>query len=382
MMKVQDLLKSIDAQSQEYVSFLKDICTFEATAWEKEELDKMVDFIEAFARDKGFTITRTPFEKCGDFLTVDLNEGAEKSHMFLAHIDTVHKKGVFGEPAVTIYGDMLKGPGATDCKGGIAVALLAMKALKDCGFTKHTRLILTSDEEISNILGGEKEIQFFKDSATGFKSALNCEGTGGDRVVVARKGIWRLEMDIQGKSGHSGGAYFESASAIREAAYKIVELEKHSERGGNTYNCSIIQGGSVGNIIPDSCKFTVDIRTVGTEGMEQAKQLVEQVAEKSFVEGTKTTVRTISSRPPMLKNEDTMQLFEDLRAVSKKYDLGDLEAISAGGGSDSVYTQMAGVPSICQMGSIGSKIHTDQEFTYISSIARRAKLLAAFCAEN
>lgn len=375
-------LQAVHEHEEKYVEFLKTICSYEAMAWDKEEIDKMVDYIEEFARGEGFTVTRTPFEKCGDFLTIDLNEGAEKSHMFLAHMDTVHKKGTFGEVPVTVEGDMLKAPGAIDCKGGIAVALLAMKALKECGFQKHARLILTSDEEISNILGGAKEMQFFKDSATGFKSALNCEGTGGDRVVVGRKGIWRIEVEIHGQSGHSGGAYFDSASAVLEAAHKIVELEKHSERGGNTYNCSVITGGSVANIIPDYCKFIVDIRAVGREGMEKAKTLVETVVSTSYVAGTKATVTTVSSRPPMIKTEETMALFEDLKAVSQKYELGELIAIEAGGGSDSVYTQMAGVPSICQMGSIGSFYHTDKEFTYISSIARRAKLIAAFCIEK
>ena len=52
------------------------------------------------------------------------------------------------------------GPGTIDCKGGIAIALLAMDALYNYGIKKHTRLILTSDEEISNVLGAEKE-QYF-----------------------------------------------------------------------------------------------------------------------------------------------------------------------------------------------------------------------------
>ena len=379
---VCDLLKSIDAQSQEYVEFLQDICTFEATAWEKEDLDKMVDFIEKFSRDKGFTVTRTPFEKCGDFLTIDLNEGAEKSYIFMAHMDTVHKKGVFSQPVVKVCGDIMTGPGVADCKGGIAVALLCMKALQDNGFTEHVRLVLTSDEEISNILGGEAELTFFAESAKGFRAALNCEGAGGDRIVVARKGILRQEISIQGKGGHSGVAYFDCASAVLEAAHKIVELEKHSERGGNTYNCSIINGGTVANIIPDSCSFIVDTRVVDYEGLKRANELIEKVVNTSYVQGTTATIKTVSSRPPRVENEATQKLFEAMQAVSKRYDLGDLVAGTSGGGSDAVYTQAAGVTSICSTGIIGGKVHTDQEFVYISSIARRAKLLAAFCAEN
>ena len=50
-------------------------------------------------------------EKCGDFLTVEINPGAEKGCLFQAHMDTVHEKGVFGEPAVQIHDDRITGPG-------------------------------------------------------------------------------------------------------------------------------------------------------------------------------------------------------------------------------------------------------------------------------
>ena len=56
-------------------------------------------------------------EKCGDFLTVEINPGAEKGCLFQAHMDTVHEKGVFGEPAVQTCEDRITGPGVIDCKG-------------------------------------------------------------------------------------------------------------------------------------------------------------------------------------------------------------------------------------------------------------------------
>jgi ABC-type cobalamin/Fe3+-siderophores transport system ATPase subunit len=35
-------------------------------------------------------------EKCADFLCIDVNRGAEKGGLMLAHMDTVHEKGLFG----------------------------------------------------------------------------------------------------------------------------------------------------------------------------------------------------------------------------------------------------------------------------------------------
>ena len=157
--------ETIDALQFRYLDFLKKICSYEARAYDKETIDSMVDYIISFAQAEGFTVTRKPMEKCGDFLTVEINPGAEKGCMFHAHMDTVHEKGVFGEPAVRILEDRITGPGVIDCKGGIAIGFLCMKALLENGCKKHVRMILTSDEEISNILGGEEEIRFIQDSA-------------------------------------------------------------------------------------------------------------------------------------------------------------------------------------------------------------------------
>ena len=150
---MKQIFEYIETNLQKYVDFLRDICSFEATAYDKAELDRMADFMADFALKEGFTVRREAFEKCGDFLTVEMNVGAEKGHVFMAHTDTVHKKGVFGTPAVRIEGDRMIGPGTIDCKGGIAIAMLCMKALKEHGYNKHLKLLLTSDEEISNVLG-------------------------------------------------------------------------------------------------------------------------------------------------------------------------------------------------------------------------------------
>ena len=117
------LFSYIDELYDEYVDFLKKICSFEARATDKEEIDKLIDYIEEFTNAKGFVTEKTLFSKCGNFLTVDINPGKEKGHLFLAHTDTVHFKGAFGKNPVSVSGDRMRAPGAVDCKGGIAIAI-------------------------------------------------------------------------------------------------------------------------------------------------------------------------------------------------------------------------------------------------------------------
>ena len=84
----------------------------------------------------------------------------------------------------------------------------------------------------------------------------------------------------------------------------------------------------------------------------------------------------------MEKNDETLRIFEGLLDVCKKYDLGRLTPIESGGGSDSCFTQKAGLPSICGMGGCGGFCHTDREYLEISSFSLRAKILATFTADD
>ena len=379
---VKEAFKFIDCGVDKYLDFLCQICSFEARAYDKQTIDLMVDCISSFAKDSGLLVTRTPMEKCGDFLTVEINPGAQKACFLHAHMDTVHEKGIFGNPPVRKDENRIYGPGVIDCKGGITIALFAMKALLDGGFKKHIRLLLTSDEEISNVLGGPEEIKFIKDSASGFPYAINCETAENDEVVIARKAIIRYRLDIKGVSGHSGKHYFTCKNAILEAAHKIIALQESSVPGGNTYSCNVIEGGKVSNIIPDSCSVTVDIRAFSTTDMEVAKETVERIASTSFIEGTTCVANLLNVRPPMEKRPETLVLLDKLLKTCDKYNLGTLTPMEAGGGSDSCYTQAAGVTSICGLGASGGKQHTPSEFLNISSIPLRAKILTAFLLDN
>lgn len=376
-MKKEVAFQKIEQQNGQAVQFLKEICSFEATAKEKAEIDRMADYIAACATDLGLYVKRTPFKQCGDFLTIDLDPAAAPGGVMLAHMDTVHPKGAFGSPAVRIEGDRMIGPGSIDCKGGIAIALLVMQALKACGYTKNVRLLLTSDEEISNVLGGEQEQAFFRESVRGFDYALNCETTEGNEVVVARRGIMRYEITVTGKGGHAGIHYFESCNPVVEAAHKIIALEANSKKDGVTYSCNVIRAGSVSNVIPDTCRFTVDVRLQTHAQAEEADALVREIAQGCHVPGTSATATRLGFRPPMEKNAQTDALFARLNEISLSLGNGALVPVCSGGGSDSAYTQAAGITSICGMGACGEFCHTTREYAEISSIAKRAKLIAA-----
>ena len=368
----------IEALTPEYVELWERICSFETPSDNKAALDEQTRYLAAHAKANGFRVTEHPFPRAGNCLTAD-TKGAEAPRIaLLAHLDTVHPVGSFGDPPVRREGDTLYGPGVIDCKGGACVALMAAQALMETeAAAPPIRIILTTDEEVSARYSGPEGVAFIQDQARGVAAAFNCETGVAGYLTVGRKGIVRLEINIQGKAAHAGNNYFSGISAVKEAAHKILAIEALSSPDGATFNCGVIAGGTKSNVIPDRCRFEVDIRGKTQAVLEQAVEQVKSIAAKSFLPGTETAVKILSRRPPMEHTAETDRLFEKVCAVSERYGLEKVRPLEKGGGSDSAYLIQAGIPTLCSLGPTGTGEHTLSEQADIPSLQGRAKLLAA-----
>lgn len=368
----------IEALTPDYEALWERICSFETPSDNKEALDEQSRYLAAYAKASGFFVTEYPFPRAGNCLTAETKKGEAPKIALLAHLDTVHPVGSFGETPVRRDGDTLRGPGVIDCKGGACVALLAARALMETEeAAPPIRVILTTDEEVSARFSGPEGVAFIQDQARGVAAAFNCETGLAGYLTVGRKGIIRLEINIRGKAGHAGNDYFSGISAVKEAAHKILAIEALSSPDGATFNCGVVSGGTKSNVIPERCRVEVDIRGKTLAILEEALEQVKAIAEKSFLPGTRATVKIISRRPPMEHTPETDRLFEKVLAVSERYDLEKVRPLEKGGGSDSAYLVPLGIPILCSFGPTGTGEHTVAEQGYIPSLQGRAKLLAA-----
>ena len=361
----------------EYLQFWRDICMMETPSHDKDALDQQADFIEAFAKARGFGVARQSTERAGDTLLIELaGDGEQAPVALLAHMDTVHERGAFGNPPVREENGILYGPGVFDCKGGIALCLLAMQTLAEMGVSHRTvKLILNSDEENGTFVG-KAGVDFIKESARGAVAAFNAEAGRADSLTVGRKGIISATIKVCGIAGHAGNAYFSSASAIREAAHKIIELEAQSDEDV-TYNCGIVRGGSARNIVPAACEISVDVRFWNAAQQTRALAVLEQVTQHMHVGGCTATWKLDSVRPAMEHTAENQALFEMVKETADALALPPLEGLTRGGGSDSAYTVDIGIPTVCSMGPVGRYEHTAREEADIATLAERALLMVS-----
>ena len=379
-MRHEDIFSKIDELFSEYTDVLVDVCNIESPTNDKAGVDECGRYLIDLAKKKGWAVEVGPEEVSGDVIFITMNPDAKGKPISLSgHIDTVHKKGLFGYPPVKRDDKCIYGPGTTDCKGGVVAGLLAMDALAQVGFSdRPVHMLIQSDEEKSSMPSGKHTIHAICKKALGSVAFLNLEGKTPNKneIVVGRKGILRFLLTVHGIDVHSSFCY-NGANAVSEACSKIIKLEEYKDPMGLTINCGVIKGGTVPNTVAKECSFYADIRFSTPKEMQDAREIVARVAEETLIPGTSCTVEEISSRPPMVDTPENYALAEKMNVIFEKCSLPRLEPRLAKGGADSAYSTEYGIPSIDSIGVEGGYIHTAKEYTFTESLRYSAKMIAS-----
>lgn len=385
MIKCEKLFGIIDSLNEEYMQFLTDVCSIESPTEYKEGVDRVGGYFIKKAKEKGWKVEIGEQAVSGNTVCIKMNPEAKGKPVCLSgHMDTVHPVGSFGNPPIRTEGNKIIGPGVVDCKGGITASFFAMDALEKAGFTERpVKLILQSDEENSSRNSNKTTVDFMYEKAKGCVAFLNTEPGYREGHVITRKGILKFRFKITGKAAHSASC-FEGASAICEAAYKIMKFEKYKETEGITCNCGIISGGSAENTVPETCTFTADFRFADDEQKAKIERIAEEVSAETYIEGTTTSYTVASTRCAMVRTDENVRLFEKVRKIYLENGLDDVKMISSRGGADSADMTARGITCLESFGTIGGNMHRLDEYIYTDSLLIAAKRIASvvYCIED
>ena len=240
------------------------------------------DLLQAYMQDElGLEVQR----EGNNLWSLQPSFDPEKQTLLLnAHIDTV--KPVSGwqrDPfRATREGDRIYGLGTND-DGASLVALLHVFAhlvkLSPKGFPKggagrglfNLVFLASAEEEVSGRGGIESVLPSIKKMVNGKLSngkwidvALVGEPTG-MQPAIAEKGLMVLDVTARGKAGHA--ARDEGDNAIYHAIDDIQWFRHYRwERvspllGPVKMSVTIVNAGTQHNVVPDTCTFTVDVRS-------------------------------------------------------------------------------------------------------------------------
>ncbi len=387
----REMVNWLQSREGEMLSMLERLTNINSGSLNKAGIDEIAGIFADELRQLGFNVSSLPGEvismpSCpGNNYNVDVADhllaskaGDSSRLLLMGHMDTVFPPE---SPFQTFrrQGDIMSGPGVADMKGGMVVMLYALKALQEFDALDElsVSVLLNSDEE----MGSLSSRKYLEEQARQHDWGLVYESSGTGNLTRQRKGLGQARVVVNGRASHAGGAHEQGRSAIKELAYKIVEIENMTDyESGVTVNVGLVSGGEARNTVAPCAEAFIDLRypepQQGEEAAERFEEIFNQVYSYPVDSGEITAESWVNlHRPPKIPTPESDYLLEKARAIGRL--LGqELGVTDSGGGTDGSLTQAVGLPTQDSLGVAGTGAHSNREQARVSSLVERAQLSA------
>lgn len=357
----------------EMVEFLKQLVEIESPSDDPAATGRINAFLREEMGRLGLETNLVEVSGAGSHL-VATKAGEGPGVLVLCHVDTVWSMGEIDKRPFTVEGDVARGPGVFDMKGGVAQLVFALRALQANGGypDRPITLIFNTDEEVGSVTSRD----LIESEAQKSALVLVLEPAIGEHGALKtfRKGVGMFEVFARGVSAHSGSSHQDGVNAIEELARQIINLQSLTDYDrGTTVNVGVASGGTRGNVVPERAQARVDLRVSTMEEAQRMERVILGLRPK--VEGASLEVRGGLNRPPMERTPAIARLFEKARNLAREELELDLVEEGTGGASDGNFTAALGVPTLDGLGAVGGGSHSLDERVYISHMAPRSALV-------
>ena len=294
--------------------------------------------------------------------------------LILAHSDTVWPLGTLRNMPFRKGDGRLWGPGVLDIKGGIALVLFAMRALRESGARVQGTVLLqvNSDEEV----GSPSSRALTEANALASQAVLVVEpGTGlTGKLKTERKGVGDFRLEVKGLASHAGVDFAQGASAVLELARQLERIAGWTDlEHGITVNPGVIGGGTRTNVVAAEAWAEIDIRVRKSADAAMLERRFAQL--EPFDSRCSLTVAGGLNRPPMERSAGGDRLFQLAKDAGAELGIAVEESFT-GGGSDGNFTAALGVPTLDGLGCVGEGAHAPNESILLKYVPERIALLA------
>jgi len=271
----------------------------------------LIDFVADYLAAHGIDSRRTYDDDGGKAnLLATIGPAVEGGYVLSGHTDVVP---VEGQPwdsdpfTLVARDDRLYGRGTCDMKGFIAIALALVPEFRSRDLKRPIHLAFTYDEEVG-CYGVKRLLPQLKSELP--RPALVIVGEPTEMAVAnAHKSVHSFVTTVTGRDAHSSQPQI-ACSAIQYAAEIvrfIYALAREFRDGADpaspfvppytTFNIGTIGGGTAGNIIPRTCRFGWNFRSLPMDDAAAITARVERfVAEEILprmrAEAPEATVET------------------------------------------------------------------------------------------
>jgi glutamate carboxypeptidase len=294
------------------------------------------------------------------------------TQLIVGHYDTVWPVGTVTNRPFEVDGNIIRGPGVFDMKGGLVQLILAIKTIRSLDLQPGLLplIFVNADEEI----GSRTSTRYIRKLARLASRALILEPALGDQgsLKTERKGIGRFTFTVFGKAAHAGLDPEAGASAILELSHVIQKLFAMNDPDkGITINVGTIDGGVQPNVVAAHSTAVVDVRVPTIADGDRVEKLIHGI--KPEIPGVRLRIEGAIGRPSMESTPRNEALWDSALAIGKQLNI-ELSRARVGGGSDGNTTSQY-TATLDGLGPVGHGAHAEHEFLYIDKTLERAALL-------
>jgi acetylornithine deacetylase len=337
------------------VNLLKRLVAFPSLSREEGPI---ADFVEEYVRTAGL-----PVHRHGDNVWFTLGDGEDRL-LLNSHLDVVPPSAEhpYDPFTPTVIDGKLYGRGSVDAKASGAAMTTAVLELAAEGWSPpggQVIVALTTCEETGGAYNGLEDLRPHLPSLS---AALVGEPTE-MQPCVAQKGLLILTLHARGRTAHAARAHL-GDNAILRAARDVQRLNELSfDRadpflGKPTLTVTTINGGTVRNVVPDLCTFTLDIRSIPAYTHEELTDLIARTVES---EVTVHSQRIVPVATPV-----TARIVQACRTA-----LPDAEPFGSPTASDWIF--LHDVPTVKVGPGPSERSHTPDEHIEITEVVRAVR---------
>ena len=395
------MIATIDAEQDRTLAMLEKWVNQNSGSLNIEGVTKVGEMLRAELEPLGFTVEWIDMKaagRAGHIVARHAGKPVAKRLLLIGHLDTVFEPDSPFQKW-TRKGNQGEGPGAGDDKGGMAVMIAALRAMKAAGTLKNANIeiVLTGDEEDTGapidlarrdlIAAGKRA-----DAALDFEG-LSQEG-GKDMGSIARRSAGSWTLTVSSKSGHSSSVCIRIAGC--GANYALIDIVDRFRRelpeDKLTFNVGLMGGGATAkldeggirleatgktNIIAATAVARGDLRALSQEQIDRVQAKMRAIVAKPLAGATATIEFDTDGYPPMAPTAGNKALLDRLNVVNRDMGLeqmGALDPLKRGAGDISFVA--ADVDGLIGLGPASRGDHAPGETVDIASIWRQAKRAA------
>ena len=395
------MIATVDAEQQRTLAMLERWVNQNSGSLNIQGVTKVGEMLREELEPLGFTVEWIDVKatgRAGHILARHAGKAGGKRLLLIGHLDTVFEPDSPFQRWVR-KGNDGEGPGAGDDKGGMAVMIAALRAMKTAGTLKNANIeiVLTGDEEDS---GAPIEIARRDLIAAGKRAdaALDFEGLaqedGKDMGSIARRSAGSWTLTVSAKSGHSSSVCMGSMGC--GANYALIDIVDRFRRelpeDKLTFNVGLMGGGATvklddgrirldatgkTNIIAATAVARGDLRALTQEQVDRVQAKMKAIVARPLPRATATIEFDTDGYPPMAPTAGNKALLDRLNGVNRDLGLepmGTLDPVKRGAGDISFVA--ADVDGLIGLGPASRGDHAPGETVDISSIWRQAKRAA------